>query len=195
MYQPRGRRPPGPASRGGDAVIGRGAETEDTAVVRIRQYKQCKREYSTVVCVSVYRRCAGIHVVDSAIVLTARALAPPPPPGWPGGRLPQPQPPPRRRRRRSATSSSLAAPCTLRCRLRGAVRRAPPVAVPRASPRSSPVTFGFSHHLSCHTTLKKKGVLVHKALTGFSWICLDLTGFSWTYLINSLMVVCAIVRE
>ena len=40
----------------GGAAIGRGAETEDTAVVRIRQYKQCKRQYSTVVCVSAYRR-------------------------------------------------------------------------------------------------------------------------------------------
>ena len=56
------------------AAIGRGAETEDTAVVRIRQYKQCKRQYSTVVCVSAYRRCIGIQVVCSEIVLTARGL-------------------------------------------------------------------------------------------------------------------------
>ena len=40
----------------GGAAIGRGTETEDTAVVRIRQYKQGKRQYSTVVCVSAYRR-------------------------------------------------------------------------------------------------------------------------------------------
>ena len=48
---------------GGGAVIGRGAETEDTAVVRIRQYKQCKRQYSTVVCIdvqAVYRYTGGV---------------------------------------------------------------------------------------------------------------------------------------
>ena len=58
----------------GGAAIGRGAETEDTAVVRIGQYKQCKRQYSTVVCVAAYRRCIGIQVVCSEIVLTARGL-------------------------------------------------------------------------------------------------------------------------
>ena len=46
----------------GGAVIGRSAETEDIAVVRVRQYRLCNRQYSTVVCVdvqAVYRYTCG----------------------------------------------------------------------------------------------------------------------------------------
>ena len=57
----------------GGAVIGRGAETEPL-VVRVRQYKQCKRQYIALLCISMYRRCIGIHAVHTAIVLTARGL-------------------------------------------------------------------------------------------------------------------------
>ena len=57
----------------GGAVIDRSAETEDTAVARIRQYKRCKRQYSAVVCVSAYRLCAGIYAMCSAIDLTHMA--------------------------------------------------------------------------------------------------------------------------
>ena len=43
-------------------------------MVRVRQYKQCKRQYIALLCVSMYRRCIGIQVVCSAIVLTAHGL-------------------------------------------------------------------------------------------------------------------------